>query len=222
MKAMILAAGLGTRLRPLTDDRPKALVAVAGRTLLEIAILRLRAFGVTEAIVNTHHCAGMIAGYLNARSNFGIRIELSHEEELLDTGGGLKKAAHFFIEDGRNSRGAVHPAQRGCDQHHRPCAHGAVSSRTKRAGHFGCPGTGNFALLAFRRRGRALRAACRPRREGRVCAPRGCVAGSGFLRDSCCLSRYLRKDERGRCVLYYLCLFESFGKGREDRGLPCG
>ncbi len=104
MKAMILAAGLGTRLRPLTDDRPKALVAVAGRTLLEIAILRLRAFGVTEAIVNTHHCAGMIAGYLNARSNFGIRIELSHEEELLDTGGGLKKAAHFFIEDGRNSR----------------------------------------------------------------------------------------------------------------------
>ena len=221
MKAMILAAGLGTRLRPLTDDRPKALVAVAGRTLLEIAILRLRAFGVTEAIVNTHHCAGMIAGYLNARSNFGIRIELSHEEELLDTGGGLKKAAHFFIEDGRNSR-----SRSSCTTWMRSAPStlrawcGFIKNKTRWP--VGCPGTGNFALLAFRRRGRALRAACRPRREGRVCAPRGCVAGSGFLRDSCCLSRYLRKDERGRCVLYYLCLFESFGKGREDRGLPCG
>ena len=96
MKAMILAAGLGTRLRPLTDERPKALVTVAGRTLLEIALARLRAFGVREVIVNAHHYAEMIVEYLKANDNFGMRIELSREEELLDTGGGLKKAAHFF------------------------------------------------------------------------------------------------------------------------------
>lgn len=98
MKAMILAAGLGTRLRPLTNDRPKALVTVAGRTMLEITLARLRSFGVNEVIVNTHHCAGMIADYLAANKNFGMRIEISHEEELLDTGGGLKKAAWFFLE----------------------------------------------------------------------------------------------------------------------------
>ena len=98
MKAMILAAGLGTRLRPLTDDRPKALVEVAGHTLLEIAICRLRDFGVREVIVNTHHYADMVADYLRAHDGFGLRIEISREEDLLDTGGGLKKAAHFFLE----------------------------------------------------------------------------------------------------------------------------
>jgi len=98
MKAMILAAGLGTRLRPLTDNRPKALVTVAGRTLLEIALCRLRSFGVSEVIVNAHHFAGMIAEYLKANDNFGMRIAVSREEELLDTGGGLKKAAAFFLE----------------------------------------------------------------------------------------------------------------------------
>ena len=98
MRAMILAAGLGTRLRPLTDDRPKALVTVAGRTLLEIALSRLRAFGVREVIVNTHHYADMILQYLKENDGFGMRIELSREEVLLDTGGGLKKAADFFLE----------------------------------------------------------------------------------------------------------------------------
>ncbi len=98
MKAMILAAGLGTRLRPLTDDRPKALVEVAGRTMLEIAVARLREFGVSEVIVNAHHFAGMIAQYLRDKNNFGMRIEVSEEERLLDTGGGLKKAAWFFRE----------------------------------------------------------------------------------------------------------------------------
>jgi NDP-sugar pyrophosphorylase family protein len=96
MKAMILAAGLGTRLRPLTNDRPKALVEFAGRTLLEIALSRLRVFGVREAIVNAHYYAGMIVEYLKANDNFGMKIEISREEELLDTGGGLKKAAAFF------------------------------------------------------------------------------------------------------------------------------
>ncbi|MGA8501760.1 MAG: nucleotidyltransferase family protein [Candidatus Sulfotelmatobacter sp.] len=99
MKAMILAAGLGTRLRPLTDDRPKALVEVAGRTLLEITLSRLRAFGVREVIINVHHFADMVVEYLNAHDNFGMRVEVSREEVLLDTGGGLKKAAHFFLGD---------------------------------------------------------------------------------------------------------------------------
>ena len=96
---MILAAGLGTRLRPLTNDRPKALVEVAGRTLLEITLARLRAFGVSEVIVNVHHFADMVVTYLRAHDNFGIRIEVSREDVLLDTGGGLKKAAWFFLED---------------------------------------------------------------------------------------------------------------------------
>lgn len=100
MKAMILAAGLGTRLRPLTNDRPKALVEVAGRTLLEITIARLREFGVREVIVNVHHFAGMVTEYLREKNNFGMRIEISEEDSLLDTGGGLKKAAWFFREEG--------------------------------------------------------------------------------------------------------------------------
>jgi len=99
MKAMILAAGLGTRLRPLTDNRPKALVEVAGRTLLEITLTRLRDFGIQEVIVNVHHFADMVVDYLKAKNNFGMRIELSREDTLLDTGGGLKKAAWFFLED---------------------------------------------------------------------------------------------------------------------------
>jgi NDP-sugar pyrophosphorylase family protein len=99
MKAMILAAGLGTRLRPLTDNRPKALVEVGGRTLLEITLTRLRAVGVSEVIVNVHHFADMVVEYLTANHNFGMRIEVSREETLLDTGGGLKKASHFFLED---------------------------------------------------------------------------------------------------------------------------
>src|SRR5215469_13313013 len=98
MKAMVLAAGLGTRLRPLTDHRPKALVEVDGRTLLELTLARLRAYGVREVIVNVHHYAEMVVDYLKANNSFGMHIEISHEDVLLDTGGGLKKAAHFFLE----------------------------------------------------------------------------------------------------------------------------
>lgn len=101
MKAMVLAAGLGTRLRPLTDDRPKALVEVGGRTLLEITLTRLRSSGVREVIINVHHLADMIENALRANNNFGMRIEMSREETLLDTGGGLKKAAWFFLEDAK-------------------------------------------------------------------------------------------------------------------------
>ena len=99
MKAMILAAGLGTRLRPLTDDRPKALVEVAGRTMLEITLTRLRDFGVREVIINVHHFADMVVDYLKSNDNFGMRIEVSREDELLDTGGGVKKAEWFFLEN---------------------------------------------------------------------------------------------------------------------------
>jgi NDP-sugar pyrophosphorylase family protein len=96
---MILAAGLGTRLRPLTDTRPKALVEIAGRTLLEITLTRLRAFGITEVIINVHHFADLVIDYLKSNKNFGMRIEISREDILLDTGGGLKKAAWFFLEN---------------------------------------------------------------------------------------------------------------------------
>ncbi len=99
MKAMILAAGLGTRLRPLTDDRPKALVEINGRTLLEITLSRLRSFGVREVAINVHHFAGMVLEYLKTNDNFGMTIAVSREEAMLDTGGGLKKAAYFFLGD---------------------------------------------------------------------------------------------------------------------------
>jgi NDP-sugar pyrophosphorylase family protein len=108
MKAMILAAGLGTRLRPLTDSRPKALVEVAGHTLLEMALCRLKSVGVGEVIVNVHHFADMILEYLEAKDNFGMRIEVSREETLLDTGGGLKKAALFFLRDGLEAPFILH------------------------------------------------------------------------------------------------------------------
>ncbi len=107
MRAMILAAGLGTRLRPLTDNRPKALVEVGGRTLLEITLARLNSFGIREVIINVHHFADMIVDYLKANKDFGMRIEISREDDvLLDTGGGLKKAAYFFVE---NSGAAEEP-----------------------------------------------------------------------------------------------------------------
>jgi len=98
MKAMILAAGLGTRLRPLTNDRPKALVEVDGHTLLEITLCRLASFGIREVMVNVHHFADLVVAYLKKHDNFGMRIEISREEILLDTGGGLKKAGWFFRE----------------------------------------------------------------------------------------------------------------------------
>ena len=99
MKAMILAAGLGTRLRPLTDDRPKALVEMAGRTLLEITLSRLNSWGIRDVIVNVHHFADQIVDYLKAHKDSVMHIEISREDVLLDTGGGLKKAGWFFLED---------------------------------------------------------------------------------------------------------------------------
>jgi len=105
---MVLAAGLGTRLRPLTDHQPKALVEVGGRTLLDITLGRLRAAGVSEVIINVHHFAEMILHYLRINNNFGMRIEISREEVLLDTGGGLKKAGWFFTEGGTDEPFILH------------------------------------------------------------------------------------------------------------------
>ena len=108
MKAMVLAAGLGTRLRPLTDGRPKALVEVGGRTLLEITLSRLDNFGIREVIINVHHFADIVVEYLKANHNFGMRIAVSREEALLDTGGGLKKAAYFFLKNSTDEPFILH------------------------------------------------------------------------------------------------------------------
>jgi NDP-sugar pyrophosphorylase family protein len=93
---MVLAAGLGTRLSPFTNDRPKALVEVRGRTLLQITLERLRMFGIRDVIVNVHHFAEMVIEYLKANDRFDMHVEISREDVLLDTGGGLKKAGWFF------------------------------------------------------------------------------------------------------------------------------
>ena len=94
---MILAAGFGSRLKPLTDDKPKALIEVQGAPLLEHAINYLKRFGFTDIVVNVHHFAEQIIDFLKEKQDFGINIQISDErEQLLDTGGGLKKARHFF------------------------------------------------------------------------------------------------------------------------------
>lgn len=94
---MIFAAGLGTRLKPLTDNMPKALVTIEGKPLLQYTIERLSAAGFNEIIINIHHFGQQIIDFVEANNSFGIRIEFSDErEQLLDTGGGIKKAAWFF------------------------------------------------------------------------------------------------------------------------------
>ena len=98
---MIFAAGLGTRLKPITDSIPKALVPVNGKPLLQLIIEKLKLAGFTEIIVNVHHFPDQIIEFLKENNNFGIRIEVSDErDELLDTGGGIRKAAWFF-DDGK-------------------------------------------------------------------------------------------------------------------------
>lgn len=98
MKAMIFAAGLGSRLKPLTDTRPKALLVVAGKPMLEHIILKLKAAGFDEIVINVHHFANQILAFLEANQNFGVKIQISDETDyLLDTGGGLEKASRLLF-----------------------------------------------------------------------------------------------------------------------------
>lgn len=100
MKAMIFAAGLGTRLKPLTDRIPKALVPVQGKPLLEHLILKLKTAGFNELIINVHHFPEQIIGFLQQQNNFGLHIDISDERDmLLETGGGLLKARRFFGDE---------------------------------------------------------------------------------------------------------------------------
>ena len=96
---MILAAGLGSRLKDLTKNTPKALIKIKDKTLLEIVVSKLKSQGILDVIINVHHFAQQIIDFVESRNNFDINIEFSKETELLDTGGGLKKASHFF-DDG--------------------------------------------------------------------------------------------------------------------------
>lgn len=101
MKAMIFAAGLGTRLRPLTNNIPKALVKVAGTPLLEIVIHQLKRYGFKEVVVNVHYFAEQIIHFLEVNNHFGLQIHISNETDLLlETGGGLLKAKSFFETGG--------------------------------------------------------------------------------------------------------------------------
>lgn len=103
MKAMIFAAGLGTRLKPLTDTMPKALVPVDGHPLLEIQIRRLMEAGVTDIVINVHHFADQIRDFIDRNGGFGANVRFSDEtERLLETGGGIKKAAPL-LQDGDTS-----------------------------------------------------------------------------------------------------------------------
>lgn len=99
MKALVFAAGLGTRLRPLTDSLPKALVPVGGRPLLDIVLRRLTKAGADDIVVNVHHFAYQIKDFL-ASHDYGVRVQISDEtDQLLDTGGGLRRAAALFASD---------------------------------------------------------------------------------------------------------------------------
>lgn len=100
MKAMIFAAGMGTRLKPLTDNLPKALIPVKGKPMLEHIILKLKNAGFTEQVINIHHEGQQIIDFLKANHNFGVDIDISDERDyLLDTGGGIKQAARFFHDE---------------------------------------------------------------------------------------------------------------------------
>ena len=97
---MIFAAGIGSRLKPLTDNMPKALIPVNGKPMLEHVILKLKAFGFDQIVINIHHLGEQIIDFLKANNNFGIQIFISDEKDyLLDTGGGLKKAQQFLQGD---------------------------------------------------------------------------------------------------------------------------
>lgn len=100
MKAMLFAAGLGTRLKPFTDKYPKALAIVNGKTLLERNVEYLKSFGINEFVINVHHFTDQIRYFLKSKDNFGLTIHISDEsDEVLETGGGLVKARKYLDND---------------------------------------------------------------------------------------------------------------------------
>lgn len=96
MKAMIFAAGIGSRLKEFTHDNPKCLMSIAGTPMLELVVTRLKQVGVTAVAINLHHHAEKVISFVESRKHFGIDVLFSHEQELLDTGGGLKMLHDFF------------------------------------------------------------------------------------------------------------------------------
>ena len=98
MKAMLLAAGRGMRLRPLTDDRPKCLMPLAGRPLIDWQLSWLKKHGVTECVINLHYLADLVRDYIDDGRRFGLTVHYSFEPELLGTAGAVKKMQDFFAE----------------------------------------------------------------------------------------------------------------------------
>lgn len=142
MKAMVLAAGVGLRLHPLTDKFPKALIPVRGRPMIEYPLLLLRHYGIREIIINLYHLGDQIEAYLGNGARLGLKICYSREEELLDTGGGLLKA-RSFLQDGTfvviNSDVIIDlPLQDALDQHGKRAAAATLVLRPDaQADHYG-------------------------------------------------------------------------------------
>ena len=223
MKAMVFAAGLGTRLRPLTDDRPKALVTVAGRTLLEITLSRLRTFGVREVIVNVHHFADQVVAYLAANQNFGMRIEVSREEVSPRHRRRTEESRMVFPrwkEPRRSYSPAVHPPQRRHRQHHRyrsPCR---GSQGRERALHLRRAGPRDRALSTFRRAGHSLRPPQRARWSGQACPASRLTACARILLHSRRIPAHLRKADGGGRLFHHRRLSSPRRAGRKDCLLP--
>ena len=113
MKALIFAAGLGTRLRPLTNDRPKAMVEIAGKPMLQHVIERLAAAGFDDITINIHHFGQMIIDFLEKNGNFGLNLHISDERGmLLDTGGGILKARQWLDGHSTTTTSSTTPWQR--------------------------------------------------------------------------------------------------------------
>lgn len=98
MKAMILAAGLGTRLRPITDNIPKSIIPIGDKTLIEYLLILLKKYGIGDIVINLHHLGEKIEGALGDGGRFGLRINYSKEDIILGTGGGIKKVQSFLSD----------------------------------------------------------------------------------------------------------------------------
>ncbi|MCI1640485.1 MAG: NTP transferase domain-containing protein [Bacteroidales bacterium] len=112
MKAMVFAAGMGTRLKPLTDNLPKALIPISGQPLLYHVIMKLKAAGICDIVINVHHFADKILAYLRENDNFGLNISISDETDMLrETGGGIRFASRLLCDPegtGSNDRFLIH------------------------------------------------------------------------------------------------------------------